>query len=567
MKQKIFASICLVSLIILIAALIGTVPITMNYCTDALKKELKLEASYLAYGVEQEGVDYIINTENANRITLISAEGKVVFDSYANSSDMTNHLNREEIRAALSQGEGYSVRHSSTLGARTVYYAVRLSDGDILRVASSVLSPLHLLSGLTPMAVLIFALSILFAVFLAMWLSKRIVKELQAINLEEAVVHTKAFPELSPILTKLSEQGTLIARQMEEIRKQQSEFEAITHNMADGLILIDSMARLISCNKSGLKILGNENLFTAEGENQSILSANLSREVRDLIRNALLGSRCETAVRSEEKIYRIIADPVINDGTVSGVAILVLDETEKENREELRREFTSNISHELKTPLTSISGFAELIRAGLSGENTEHFADNIYNEAQRLITLVNDIIKLSRLDGKEPGLTFEPLSLLETADSVALRLKNVANTRGISISVEGADATVNANSELLHEIIYNLCDNAIKYGNDGGYVKITVSPEKEIARLAVEDNGIGIPSDQLDRIFERFYRVDKSHSKSIGGTGLGLSIVKHGATCHNATLSIQSELGKGTRVSVCFPKTADTAEKTDKSRI
>ena len=555
LKQKIFRSICLVSALVLIASLIGAIPITLNYCTDALKKELKLEASYLAYGVEQEGVAYIENTENTNRITLISPDGSVLFDSFADTSSMDNHLDRDEILTAIKNGESYTVRRSSTLGSRTVYYAMVLSDGSVLRVASGVISPLSLLSGLTPIALIIFVLALLFALLVAFRLSRGIVRSLEKLDLEHPV-DTPPFPELAPMLTKLSEQNTLISRQMDELRMRQSELEAITHNMADGLILLDSRARILSCNKSALGILGTHPKPEELSGKPSILQLELGGGIRKLLRSAFLGNRDEQMIQYYEKIYRVITDPVMNDGAVAGVAILVLDETEKENREELRREFTSNISHELKTPLTSISGFAELIRAGLSGENTEHFADNIYKEAQRLITLVNDIIKLSRLDGRSPELEFKRVSLLSAAEGVVNRLKNVAEQRNISITLTGSDEEITASPGLLDEIIYNLCDNAVKYGRDGGFVRVTVTPpakEGEGASITVEDNGIGIPADQLDRVFERFYRVDKSHSKSIGGTGLGLSIVKHGVACHKAELSVDSTLNEGTRIRIVFP--------------
>ncbi|MBQ9117325.1 MAG: histidine kinase [Clostridia bacterium] len=563
MTQKIFRSACLTLLLVIVAFFITAVPITVSYCTDAIKKELKTEAKYLLRGLDTVGFEYLEETaEGGNRVTLISSEGTVIYDNSASPSEMENHLNREEIREAMENGEGDSVRRSATLSELTVYYAVRLSDGSVLRVSGEAVSPGDLSFRLTPAAAVILAVALALSIFFALNTSQGITAELEKIDLERPSDQT-AYAELRPILKKLTDQSQLITRQMEELRLRRHEFESITQNMDDGLILIDERARILSSNKIAASLLGLAPSELAVEQltlnNQSLHRFNADKQVRKVISDSLLGTKGEAFISTEEKTYRMIAEPVMLDGAVSGVAILMLDETEKEKREELRREFTSNISHELKTPLTSISGFAELIRSGIAGDNALHFADNIYKEAQRLITLVNDIIKLSRLDGKTPGLNFVPTDLRQAAEAVVERLRPVAEASGIEISVSGTPETVTADRKLLDEIIYNLCDNAVKYGVSGGKAAVTVEKRTDgRAQLTVADNGIGIPTEQLDRVFERFYRVDKSHSKEIGGTGLGLSIVKHGVACHRGEVTLESEFGKGTTVRVVFPTVFNT---------
>ena len=561
MTQKIFRSACITALLVILAFFITAVPITVSFCTDAVKKELKTEAEFLLHGLDTVGYEYLNDTaDKGNRVTLISPDGSVLFDNSATPTEMENHLDREEIREAMEKGEGYSVRRSTTLSDLKAYYAVRLTDGSVLRVSGRAVSLGDLIARLTPAAIVILAAALGISVLFALRTSKAITRELEKLDLEHPTEQT-AYAELRPILKRLTDQSQLITKQMEELRRRRHEFESITQNMDDGLIIIDERARVLSANKIAASLL---DLSTVEAteftlNNQSLQKMGADKRVRQVISDSLLGTKGEAFISTEEKTYRMIAEPVMPDGAVTGVAILMLDETEKEKREELRREFTSNISHELKTPLTSISGFAELIRSGIAGDNVQHFADNIYKEAQRLIILVNDIIKLSRLDGKAPELRFAPTDLLAAAEAVADRLSSVAERNHITLSVSGTNETVTADKGLLDEIIFNLCDNAIKYGISGGAVNITV--EKRLdnrVQLSVSDNGIGIPADQLDRVFERFYRVDKSHSKSIGGTGLGLSIVKHGVACHNGEVALESTFGKGTTVKVIFPAIFNT---------
>lgn len=561
MTHRIFKSICTVALLVLLATVIAAVPIALGYCTETLKNELELEANYIEKSISVGGTELLeqLFDEGKTRVTLIAPDGAILFDSEADISGMDNHLDRDEIAEAIENGEGYSVRYSDTLSLRTVNYARRLADGSVLRVSGDAVSGLKLLSGFTPVALIILICAVGVGILFAFHSSKKIVEGAELL-VSDDVDESELYQELVPVFRRLVEQRRVISKQMDEIKLRRQELEAITENMADGLIIIDERTNIISCNKSALKIL-NADLaeFTAPSANISVLKLDQSKGFRDAIRSALLGKRVEKLHRTEEKIYRMIADPVMDDGTVSGVAILILDETEKERREELRREFTSNVSHELKTPLTSISGFAELIRSGLSGDNTVHFADNIYREAQRLISLVNDIIKLSKLDENAVELKLETISLKGICDDVASRLANVAEGRGISVSVSGDDAEVLTDAKLLEEVIYNLCDNSVKYGRDGGYVKMNVHMRDNGSTvLTVDDDGIGIPGDQLDRIFERFYRVDKSHSKDIGGTGLGLSIVKHSVSRLGIELSVSSSVGVGTRMTLVFSEPLNT---------
>ena len=558
MTQKIFRSACLTALLVIIAFFITVIPITVSFCTEAVKKELKTEAEFLLHGLDTVGFDYLTDTaEKGNRVTMISPEGKVLFDNSADPEGMENHFDREEIQNAIEHGEGYAVRRSSTLSTIKVYYAVKLTDGSVLRVSGSAVSLGNLITELTPAAALILAAALALSVLFALRTSKGITSELEKIDLNHPSEET-AYTELRPILRRITEQSRLITRQMEELRLRRHEFESITQNMDDGLIIIDERAKIISANKIAATLLGFHQSESAGDQytlnNQTLDHFNADNKVRQVISESLLGTKGEAFIVTEEKTYRMIAEPVMIDGSVSGVAILMLDETEKEKREELRREFTSNISHELKTPLTSISGFAELIRSGIAGDNTLHFADNIYKEAQRLIILVNDIIKLSRLDGKAPELHFEEIDLLASARGVAQRLSNVADKNGITIEVNGTSENITADDRLLEEIIYNLCDNAVKYGKQNGKVTVTVSRRTDgKATLSVADNGIGIPAEQQSRVFERFYRVDKSHSNAIGGTGLGLSIVKHGVACHGGEITLNSTPNVGTTVTVTFP--------------
>lgn len=396
--------------------------------------------------------------------------------------------------------------------------------------------------------VLLIPMLLLLIFLAARIISDSIVRPIKGIdpNRPEALL---VYDELRPILGKLATQNYRLARQMEELKMRENEFASITSNMSEGMLVINTYTNILSCNDGARQIFG------IDGElPRSVLALDGSEGFRDAVGAALSGKNGYHEISRGEKHYSVIATSVLGEGSVDGAIIVIVDDTEKEHREALRREFTSNISHELKTPLTSISGFAELIRCGMAeGEEAKHFANNIYGEAQRLITLVGDIIRLTQLDGREMPYDGE-IDLYEVAGEVEERLSNIAQRAGVTLALEGEHVSVMGNRQTLEEIVYNLCDNGIKYNNAGGFVLIRVYREGAESIVSVKDNGIGIPADKQDRVFERFYRVDKSHSKKIGGTGLGLSIVKHAAAYHKATISLKSEEGVGTEISVRFPQ-------------
>ncbi len=427
----------------------------------------------------------------------------------------------------------------------------RLSDGsyNFLSMLGEIIAPLiMLIAGMT-----------LIAFAIASGVSRTIIRPINEIDPENPT-KTKTYDELSPIVAKLVSQNYRISRQMDTLRIRENEFNSITFNMSEGIVVINSRAAILSCNRSAKEI------FDVQGEvPHGILSLNDSEGFRAAVHAALNGSNGYHTIRKGEKYYSVFATPVLHERYVEGAVILIIDETEKEAREALRREFTSNISHELKTPLTSISGFAEIIKSGMAtDEDTVHFAENIHKEASRLISLVGDIIRLSQLDGGEIPYDDGGVNLYEVASEVADRLMNVADTAGVSIEACGEPLTVPGNYTIIEEIIYNLADNAIKYNRKGGFVKITVYADSDRATVSVTDNGIGIPADKKDRVFERFYRVDKSHSRKIGGTGLGLSIVKHAAAYHKAVINMESQEGVGTTVTVSFPFELRTTKIKDK---
>lgn len=552
MTRKIFTSIFVSSIAVFVVSLALAFVYAYGYYDSEVKHELTREADYIKKGIENYGEEYIALVDVGEvRITRIAKDGKVIFDSDLDddaTSVLQNHLDREEVREALAEGVGYAVRRSDTFSIRTVYCAVLLSDGSVLRVSSEYRTAAAMLAELlgTMFALLILLAAAVF--FIARGLSSSIVRPINELDLENPE-EIKIYDELKPMVNKLTYQNRKISRQMEELKIRQNEFSSITSNMSEGMIVINSKTVILSCNESARRIL------CGGGDvPRSILGINRSAGFRDAIVSALRGKNGYDEMTIGEKHYGITVTPVFHDGVVEGAVLLVVDDTEKEMREALRREFTSNVSHELKTPLTSISGFAEIIKCGMAeGEEAQRFAENIHTEASRLITLVGDIIRLTRLDGGEIPYDGE-IDLLQVAEDVKERLENVANRSDITISVDGTHEKVIGTEEILDQIIYNLTDNAIKYNRPGGKVTITVEERGERVVVSVKDNGIGIPSDKQDRVFERFYRVDKSHSKKIGGTGLGLSIVKHAVAYHKAELSLTSEEGRGTEVTVSFKK-------------
>lgn len=552
MTKRIFQSIFIVALAVLVASLVFIMGMLYEYFFDQYKTQLKHEAIYVAQGIEMEGLSYLQELQEhgtGNRITWIDADGTVLYDTWTDVSTMENHLDREEVQEALESGTGDSFRYSETAEQTTVYYAVKLTAGSVLRISTAQSSVWSLLIGVLQPVIIVVLLALLLSFLLASRVAKQVVKPLNAIDLEHPET-VETYEELNPMLQKIAKQNQQIRAQMDELERRQQEFETITENMSEGLLVVDLHTDVLSYNASAKRLLG----IGKVEERQSVLTLNRSENFRKTLDLALAGQHNEQNMWLDGRLYQLIANPVYDEAAVIGAVILILDITEREEREQLRREFTANVSHELKTPLTSISGFAEIIQNGIAKPgDVQRFAGNIYEESQRLITLLGDIIRLSQLDENTAPVEQEEVELLGIVDAVMERLQPLAEKRNITFTVQGEPMKIKGVFHILDEMIFNLCDNAIKYNREGGKVDLRLEKTEQQVIFSVKDTGIGIPAGEQARVFERFYRVDKSHSKEIGGTGLGLSIVKHGALYHNATVSLESELGKGTKIIISFP--------------
>ena len=548
MTKRIFRAILTVALTVLLASLVLIVGVLHGYFQDRVLDELSSRTAYIALGVEHEGVEYLEDGfPNDCRVTWVGADGAVLWDNREDPARMENHADRPEVHEALLLGKGHAARYSDTLAQKTLYYALRLSDGSVLRVSDTQYSVWMLvLQALQPVA-LVMVLAFCLALWLAGRLARQLVEPINAMDLNDPGEEI-GYEELAPLVGKLRSQKRQISRQMEDLRRSREEFAAITENMSEGLLIIDRETRVLSYNAAALRLL---DALTPVEEN-SVLSLNREPGFRRCVEEALAGRRREELLEREDTCCRVLANPVEQDGAVTGAVLIVLDVTEKERREALRREFTANVSHELKTPLTAILGTAEILENGMvKPEDIPHFAGNIRREAQRLIGLVNDIIKLSRLDEGDTAAPWEMVDLHAMAEEVLRQLAPAAEKQRVTITVEGSVGPVRGVPQIIEEIIYNLCDNAIAYNKPGGSVRVTLTSTPEGERVTVADTGIGIPPELRERVFERFYRVDKSHSG--GGTGLGLSIVKHGAAYLGACIELDSELGKGSIFTLTFP--------------
>ncbi len=550
MTKRIFRSIFLVALVIVLAATVLIMSILYGYFNEETHQQLRAQTDLAAQAVAVQGETYLqrVTTENY-RITWIAADGTVLYDTDANTSQMENHLDREEVQEALASGYGASEHYSDTLMTRMLYAAELLPDGTIVRVSSAQQSLVSfIVRMLQPLILMLVAAGVLSGL-LASRLSKKIVKPLNELNLD-APLENDTYEEIAPLLGRIEHQHRQIAEQMQRLQQKQDEFTAVTGSMSEGLALLNAGGVVLSINQSAARLLGTDQ--SAVG--RDILTVNRSLTVQDLLLKAQSGEHAEAVLPDGDSEYQLVASPVLSAGQVSGVVLLIFDITEKSRAEQMRREFTANVSHELKTPLHSISGCAEIIKNGLVKEaDLPQFIDQIYNEAQRLITLVDDIIRLSRLDEGGGDMARESVDLLQSARDVTEQLAAYAQRQQVQLSCQGDSAVISAVPRLVSEILFNLCDNGIKYNVPGGSVTVTVSKRPHEAVLQVRDTGIGIPKEHQNRVFERFYRVDKSHSKEIGGTGLGLSIVKHAALIHGATVELDSAPNKGTTVTVRFP--------------
>lgn len=553
MTRKIFQSIIAVVISVLLLSLALITGVLYNHFETTMLDQLRTTAQFAEQGVEQEGMAYFDSLHAQNcRVTWIAADGTVKYDNRSNPKTMENHADRQEVREAMENDSGTSVRRSSTLSEHTMYYAKRLSDGTVLRLSMSQRSVLFLMGGMLSPLVFIFLAACLLAGVLSYRVSKKIVKPLSEIDLKHPE-QVETYDELSPFLQRIAAQNREIDARMAEIRKQQQEFSMITENMSEGLFVVDRNYQILSYNKSAMQIFG----MDPRQEHENLLAVNRSEGFRNAVDSALKGCHTQENLELNGRVYQIIANAVCQPDFAEdmvGAVILVLDVTEKEAQEQYRREFTANVSHELKTPLTSISGIAEIIRNGIvKPEDIPHFAGKIYDESQRLIALIGDIIKLSRLDENQVPMERETVDMLEMARDVVQQLSSVARKSGVTLVANGTHGQVQGVRQVLGEMVYNLCENAVKYNRAGGRVWVDVQQVADHVVLRVKDTGIGIPAAEQGRIFERFYRVDKSHSKAVGGTGLGLSIVKHGAALHHATISVSSEPEQGTEITLTFP--------------
>jgi two-component system phosphate regulon sensor histidine kinase PhoR len=551
MKRAIILFTCVLSgfSIILTAVLIHT-QVYREFSRNA-RREIAAESRYIAEGIEIAGGDYlrsIPHEELRHRVTLIAKDGSVLFDSDNETGLMENHLDRPEVAAAVESGFGESVRFSETMSRQTYYHATRLENGNILRVASDSDSVYASFARLIPLTLAIVAVVMFAAAWIGARTAGKIVEPLNGLDLEHPE-DNPVYKELSPLLARIKCQNVTIAEQMDEMRKKQLEFSAIAENMREGLLVLDKESNVISCNKSALSLLRAN--FTGR---RNILALRRDEPFRRVAERALGGEPSEATFTHSGRHLLLIGNPVTDGGKTQGAVLMILDVTEREDREKLRREFSANVSHELKTPLTSISGYAEILSNGVAkAEDAPRFAKNIYDDAQRLIALINDIMLLSRLDEGTGEISPERADLRILAEKAAERIADAAAERNVSVVLDCESAPITGIPHILDEMIFNLLDNAVKYNTNGGSVKITVRKNTDSAELAVADTGIGIAESEKERIFERFYRTEKSRGKKIEGTGLGLSIVKHGAALHNAKIEAQSDGKSGSRFVLTFP--------------
>lgn len=540
--------VCALVLAVGLAAVMG---ILYSNFDGQMRKELSKEAAYLAYGVEQQGLNYLKNIKDKNaRITYIDQDGTVLFDNEADVSEMKNHSDRTEFQKAEKYGAGESSRYSDTLSEKTIYYALRLKDGTVLRVSGTQDSVLALVENLIFPLCGLLCLMLILSGIMASAISKRIVKPINELDLESPE-ENRIYEELSPLLSKIHRQNREIQNQLELAKQQQEEFALITENMQEGLIVIDKYTMILSANSSAWNLFHMDRVCQGE----SVYCLDREEEFRHAIEQVLSGEHTELVLKLNGSDIQLIANPVIRDKKTEGAVVLLVNVTEKLERESLRREFSANVSHELKTPLTSISGFAEIMQGGLvKCEDIPQFAGRIYKESQRLLQLVKDVIQISQLDEEKTSYVWELVDVYQVCKNAFESLREKAKRLNVHLYICGERMKMEAVRTLLEEAIYNVCDNAIKYNRNDGSVSVFLTQTAQEIHIVVKDTGVGIPKEDQDRVFERFYRVDKSHSKEIGGTGLGLSIVKHAVGALKGSVILRSEEGNGTEITLRFPK-------------
>lgn len=550
MTKKIFKSIVLVAGVVLLASIVIIMGVLYQYFGEVQENQMKDELSISSVAVEEDGVTYLSKLEsNRYRITWIKADGTVIYDTKNGADTMENHADREEVREALSSGEGEGTRYSSTLLENTMYCAKRLSDGTVLRISMSRASAGALAFGMIQPILIVLIVALALSGILASQISKRIARPLNDLDLEHPL-ENNTYDEISPLLNRINFQHKEIKSQVKELQQKKDEFNQITSSMNEGLVLLDNNGTILSINPAAQNILETDEYCIGK----DFLTIDRRHDMSIAIQNALNNGKSEIRSEINGREYQFDISRIQSANKTIGAVLLAFDITERELAEKTRREFTANVSHELKTPLQGIIGSAELIEGGMvKPEDMPRFVSHIKEEAKRLVVLIEDIIRLSELDeGSE--MPQSEVNLLDIANEVKNDLDETAKAKNVSIQVSGKNVVIEGVKRLIYEIIFNLCDNAIKYNKDGGKVEISVSETESNSVIKVKDNGIGIAPEEQNHIFERFYRVDKSHSKASGGTGLGLSIVKHAVQYHNGTVTIDSQIGKGTEITIAIPK-------------
>lgn len=550
MTKKIFKSIVLVAGVVLLASIVIIMGVLYQYFGEVQENQMKDELSISSVAVEEDGVTYLSKLEsNRYRITWIKADGTVIYDTKNGADTMESHADREEVRQALSSGEGEGTRYSSTLLENTMYCAKRLSDGTVLRISMSRASAGALAFGMIQPILIVLIVALALSGILASQISKRIARPLNDLDLEHPL-ENNTYDEISPLLNRINFQHKEIKSQVKELQQKKDEFNQITSSMNEGLVLLDNNGTILSINPAAQNILETDEYCIGK----DFLTIDRRHDMSIAIQNALNNGKSEIRSEINGREYQFDISRIQSANKTIGAVLLAFDITERELAEKTRREFTANVSHELKTPLQGIIGSAELIEGGMvKPEDMPRFVSHIKEEAKRLVVLIEDIIRLSELD-EGSSMPQSEVDLLNIANEVKNNLDETAKAKNVSIQVSGKNVVIEGVKRLIYEIIFNLCDNAIKYNKDGGKVDISVSETESNSVIKVKDNGIGIAPEEQNHIFERFYRVDKSHSKASGGTGLGLSIVKHAVQYHNGTVTIDSQIGKGTEITIAIPK-------------
>ena len=549
MTKKIFQSILLVAGAVLLASLLIIMGFLYDYFGGVEENQLRDELSLAAAAVEDGGTDYLSQlTAGRYRLTWIAADGSVLYDTRTDAESLENHASRAEVSQALTTGTGESTRYSSTLMEKTMYYAQRLADGTVLRISISRATVGMIAVGMIQPLLIVLIVALILSGLLARRLSRRIVDPLNSLDLEHPL-DNDAYEELSPLLKRIHHQHVEIQTQLRELHERTDEFTQITGSMREGLVLLDEHGDILSINAAAQALFGAD----AQCVGRDFLTIERSHEISAAIQAAVADGHSEVRAERAGRVYQFDISRITSDGKFLGTVILAFDITEQEFAERNRREFTANVSHELKTPLQGIIGSAELIENGMvKPDDLPRFVGHIHAEAARLVTLIDDIIRLSQLDEGD-AMPTEPVDLLAVSQEAAENLQDAAAVRGVTVGVTGQPAVIPGVRRLIYEIVYNLCDNAIKYNRDGGRVDVTVAADADGSSITVADTGIGIAPEHQGRVFERFYRVDKSHSKASGGTGLGLSIVKHAVQYHHGRIELESTPGTGTTIRVVFP--------------